>query len=1289
MNFYLLSLKRSVLFAVFLSVASVLNAQNILEVPVEWTNSVKTEYNGVEILTPCIKNQGNNNFKPNVNFHQEVSAKFSARLEVQSISTVAATKVDLDHIERFNIEIPSVLEGEMKVTNGAGKRYISVNFLPYIKEQGQIKRISSLILNVIPQSVATASHAKSFASESVLRQGTGDWYKISVDKDGVYKIDKAFLESLGIDIATLNPQSINIYGNADGKLPELNSVYRTDDLALNSIYVEGESDGVFDDADYILFYGWGPDRWYGQMNGTYEQDKNIYSRVACYFINVNPTNVPARIQNNVVSPGAPTHNITSYSFKAIHEIDAVNMVSAGQRWYGEVFDIDLTRNFNFQVPNAEPGFASSFKATIASNNSEPNVSFASQRYVLNGTTLLTTSLPTTPDWGRSTNTMPFTSGSSNLNLTITITRNSPNVLTYLDRIVLNTRRKLVFTDNQFNFSDLSTAGPGNKGAFTITGFPSTGFVWNVSDRHNPMLIQGTLTGSDYSFEANMDTITEFVASDGTNFFAPKRIGVVEPQNLHALEQAKYLLVTNKAFLGQANRLADLHRSNGTSVHVVTTEQIFNEFSSGSLDPTAIRMFAKMFYDRAISQPGTEPLYLCLFGDGTFDPIGRISGNNNYVPTFQVVGANSAEHYIHNIVTDDYFGMLDDNEAISSADKVDIGVGRLLISDNQMAKEQVDKIEHYMRNGSTLFAANNLNCVDGVSTSTFGDWRTKNVGIGDDEDYFVVNDLEPTYNYLKANHKEINVDKLYLDAYPRTVTAGGYRFPQVFDAITNRFESGALVINYVGHGGEVGLADERIVTIPQIQALTNIDNLPLVVSATCEFTKFDDPSRVSAGEWVALNPTGGGIALMTTTRSVYYTVNSNTVEEFYNTVFERKADFSPQTFGEITMNTKINVNDGDNKMAFCLIGDPGLTLALPRYKVVLDSVNGLAPSVEMDTIQALSKVVVKAHIEDFSGNVLTNFNGVATPSLYDKPKQLQTLGQNIGKTTVVPFELQRNVIYRGKASVVNGYFDFEFITPKDIDYSYGNGKFSLYANSNSTDGIGEEARVIVGGVNPNGLDDNVGPVIDLYLNSENFVNGGITNETPFLIAKIFDDNGVNTVGNGIGHDVTVIIDGKTSDPIVLNEYYSADLDTYQSGEIRYQFKELEAGPHTIVLKVWDVNNNSSEERLEFVVQENQELKLDHVLNYPNPFTTSTEFYFEHNQCCTDLESQVQIFTITGKLVKTINTLVNTSGYRSDPIPWDGKDEFGDQLAKGVYVYRLKVKTPEGMTAEKLEKLVLLR
>jgi hypothetical protein len=528
----------------------------------------------------------------------------------------------------------------------------------------------------------------------------------------------------------------------------------------------------------------------------------------------------------------------------------------------------------------------------------------------------------------------------------------------------------------------------------------------------------------------------------------------------------------------------------------------------------------------------------------------------------------------------------------------------------------------------------------------------------------------------------------LDAYPQQTTAGGQRYPDVYNAITDRIQRGAVLVNYVGHGGEVGLAEERVVSIPQINDWSNINALNLFVSATCEFTKYDDPKRISAGEWVALNPTGGAIALMTTTRAVYFGVNTSVGNALFDNVFDRNTDNSPLTFGEIMMRTKNDALDSDNKRSFTLIGDPALKIALPSLKVVTDSINGKSPLVEIDTLNALSKVRIKGHIEDVSGNIQNGFNGILVPSIFDKAKKMKTLGQD-PNSQEVEFELQRNIVYKGKSSVVNGYFDFSFVVPKDIALSIGKGKISYYAYDSNVDAYGYDTNFRIGGINPNGINDNEGPQLEVFLNDEKFIDGSITDETPVLLVKAFDENGINTVGNGIGHDITAIIDGKSSDPIVLNDYYSSELNSYQSGEIRYQMSELAPGRHTVLVKVWDVNNNSSSVETSFVVQEKQTPVLSNVYNYPNPFTTSTEFMFEHNQSCSTLDVQVQIFTISGKLIKTINESVNTVGFRNQGINWDGRDDFGDQLAKGVYIYHLKVKNPDGQVAEKTEKLVLLK
>jgi hypothetical protein len=320
--------------------------------------------------------------------------------------------------------------------------------------------------------------------------------------------------------------------------------------------------------------------------------------------------------------------------------------------------------------------------------------------------------------------------------------------------------------------------------------------------------------------------------------------------------------------------------------------------------------------------------------------------------------------------------------------------------------------------------------------------------------------------------------------------------------------------------------------------------------------------------------------------------------------------------------------------------------------------------------------------------MSSFNGVLNPSIFDKPKKQTTLGQDNGSPEI-EYELQRNIIYKGKCSVVNGFFDFSFIVPKDIALNIGRGKISYYAFGQGIDAIGADTNFRIGGIDPNGINDDIGPDLELYLNDEKFISGSISDENPVLFLKAFDENGINTIGNGIGHDIVAILDGKTSDPIVLNDYYTTNLNDYKSGEVRYQFKGLLAGEHTLEVKAWDVNNNSSTARVNFTVREKQKPNIERVYNYPNPFTTKTEFMFEHNLSCNSLDVQVQVYTVSGRLVKTINKYITSKGFRESGIEWDGLDDFGDRLAKGVYIYRLKISNSENISAEKTEKLVILR
>jgi hypothetical protein len=1220
------------------------------------------------------------------------TSKVKWELEVKDFSLIPISSFEKRFINDHNIEVTSFPSFKYKNHKAMGKLILTLELSPFVIDNGEIKKIASIEFEKKDVQVVQLKSGHEFAANSVLQNGSGEWYKIQVNENGMYKLSYGFLESIGVNVSALNPNHLNIYGNGFGKLPENNSDYRPDDLIKNDVFIQGDGDGSFDQNDYVVFYARGPNKWVESGSTGFSRILNNYAQYSAYYININPSGTPARVKDADLSALPPNETVNKYNSYAIHERELVNLIKGGQRWYGEKFDVSLSQNFSFYIPNLDPSSPSTVKSFMAcregSSGSGTNFTIS-----YNGTSIGTDDFPnsSSDSYSRAGFTSipgDFNPSSGSFNLNVTFNRLSPSDYAYLDYIEVNVRSFLNFSGNGFEFRDRESVSLGNVSEFQIGSFPSNAQVWEITDWTKPKFVNGTNNSGTYNFTVATDSLRSFVAFNSSGYKTPTFIGRVNNQNLHGLSQVDYLIVTHPSFLNQANRLASLHQSDGLSVHVVTTDQVYNEFSGGTQDPTAIKFFAKMFYDRAEGDPALMPKYLCLFGDGTYDPLNRVSNNNYLVPVYHTV---SSEGYISTLLSDDYFGFLDDGESFSSSDALDIAVGRMVATTQDDAVDLINKVEHYMKNGSSIYAGEDLSCGEDGYISTHGDWRLKYTMITDDEEngYFIVNDTEPAYAYVTANHPEMNAKKIYSDSYNQISTAGGERYPDVKEDIDRTMASGSLITCYVGHGGAMGAASERIITIGQIQDWDNIDRLTLFVSATCEFGRIDDNERVSAGEWMALNPIGGAIALMTTTRAVYFSTNSATTESFFNNVFLRNANQEPLTFGEIITQTKNGVTGGNNKRTFMLLGDPALKIALPFEKVVLDSVNNVDVNIQNDTLRALSKARMKGHIEDQFGNNLTGYNGILQPAVYDKPKQTATLGQD-SNSPVITYEEQMNILYRGKVTIANGIFDFDFIVPKDIDYSYGNGKVSFYGfeNNDLTSG-GYSKSFLIGGIDTTGLNDDVGPEITLFLNDDSFVNGGISDETPILIAELYDESGINTVGNGIGHDITMILDENTSDAVVLNDFYESDLDTYQSGSLNYQLSTLEPGLHTLTFKAWDVNNNSNEKTIEFNVQESQNLALDHVLNYPNPFTTSTEFYFEHNQVCSALETQIEIYTVTGRLVKTINEMVETRGFRTEGIHWDGRDDYGDQLGKGVYVYRVTVTNPDGMETRAIEKLYLLK
>ncbi len=1177
-------------------------------------------------------------------------------------------------------------EVTVKVSTHRRQPFANVTILPIRRNpsSGALEKLVSFTISIqgMNNGRQAAAPVTTFVNTSVL--ATGTWHRIGVTATGVHKLDYNFFSNMGFDMASLDPRNIRIYANGHGQLPYSNSGQHADDLVEYAIQVQGEADGTFNASDYALFYGTAPNTWkYDSIDKHYHHNVHNYSDTTYYFLNTDLG--PGKRIALQSSTGLPPNRIvTAFDDYQYHESDNENMIKSGREWYGEKFDILNSYSFGFNFPNIDPSSQACVEVSLIS------------RYDSNNSYLVTAQnsscTATVSNTSSSCYYCPYANPGSTQCcftptgpvVTVTITKQTAGAVGWLNWVRVNARRQLKMTGSQMNFRDSRSVGMGNVAQYILDGYSPSLVVWDVTSLSNVRLQSVTPQATNLVWTLPASSLREFVAFNGSQFFTPVNHGPVANQDLHALQPADYIIITHPDFMAQANELAQLHATNDNlSYIIVTPQQIYNEFSSGAQDITAIRDFLRMLYFRAPTQDEL-PRYLLLFGDGSYDHKRRLAGNTNYIPTFQNLNSvGPTESY----VSDEYYGLLDDSgEWDNSGDNgdVDLGIGRLPVRSADEAQAMVNKVRSYMTRRPPVV---NVSACANDACSKGGEWRNWITFIGDDEDSDIhMSQSDQLATYVDTLYDNYNIDKIYLDAYQQEQTPGGERYPAVNDAIDKRVDKGSLIMNYTGHGGEVGLAHERILEIAQVNSWTNLCNMPLFVTATCEFSRFDDPSRTSAGELILLNQNGGGIGLLTTVRLVYSTPNFNLNRKFYECAFDPVNGEMPR-IGDLYMITKVTSGNNTNNRNFTLLGDPAVRLNYPVNNVVTTHIDGQPVNSQSDTLRALSRVTVKGFIQDTTGSMMTGFNGVLYPTVFDKPKSITTLG-NDPPNQPFTFGLQKSVLYHGKVSVINGEFEFSFVVPKDISYQYGIGRISYYADDGQTDASGNYEKIIIGGSNPSAPVDVTGPEVRLFLNDSNFVSGGITNSEPRLFAIIRDTNGVNTVGNGIGHDVVAILDEETDNAIVLNDYYQADMNSYQSGKIIYPFSELAEGHHTLTLKVWDVYNNSTTVKTEFTVTNPDGLTLDHVMNYPNPFTTHTSFFMEYNQCCTEYDVMIQVFTVSGKLVKTINQHVNSEGYRSEPIEWDGRDDYGDRIGRGVYVYRAFVRSVDGATAEKYEKLVIL-
>lgn len=1184
----------------------------------------------------------------------------------------------------------------------------------YVK--GEIFRLEGFSIaeeNISASKKGNSKKNRLGSSENPLASGT--FYKIKVDKSGVFKITKKFLADNGINPNNINPKYFRIYGNGGIMLPEYNQDLRFSSLQENAIQVVGEDDGRWDDDDYALFYAQGANGFNlysdnmgnGHKRTETRQDRsvhlqNIYEDGAYYFINFDKGE-GKRIQRK--DAGIPSDLITRYDDYQFVDEEKYNLMKIGRVWVGDAFNKEKSITFNTRSPIRENDDVY-YKISVVAYKSQGNTI----DFNINGKNQEKTNIHVNaPDFipiRRFYGTVKGLNGNAiTLNMQPSLSGN-PNGEFYFDYAEVVYKEDLKFNGGQMNFRDFSIReGSGNLYGFSMSGASEVEQIWDVSDITNISGAVNKSSGANFTFGYKADSKyfnNEFVAFKHSAAYTPAFVGRIANQDLHSLQNIDYLVITKNEMVSEAKRLTRYHENkNGFRTAIVELEQIYNEFSSGSQDITAIRDFISYLKNK---RGGLR--YVLLLGDTSYDFKNRISPNDNVIPSYQ--SENSAD-FVNSYVTDDYFVMTeqrDEGGHYITSILPDIPVGRLPASNASEAKYLIDK---------TLAYYNALP----KQSSPFGEWRMKLDFVVDDNaegggPFHTMMDKVITDNFQTAN-TEYNVRKLYFDATTAQSTSGGQRFPQINRAIGSSMNN-SLYMFYFGHGGINGWGQERVLTVDEIKTFHNFNSayarFPLVSTITCEFTLWDTPDVSSAGEQMIKHKDGGAATMITSSRALSVIYGRNFTSIFTDYLFRLNKSEGFEALGDAHLAAKHEFGAYSDHLRVNFLGDPAMTLSRPKPLLKIQKIETPVEG----QLRALDFVKISGFVSNENGSVNEQFNGKVVFNIFDKKNKKTTLNNDSNRVLEpkLSYQEEGNAVVNASGKVVNGKFEVEFYMPKEINYTLGDGRILGYADNFQTakedayDVYGNHV-IKIGDINPNGINDNDPPKIQLYMNNTNFVDGGITNQNPNLLACITDNTGINAAGSGIGHDITVILDGEVISTIQLNDFYSSgenngcinpNLLDYQKGSVLYPFKNLKPGEHQLVFKVWDINNNSSTASLNFVVknEESQKLEINRLLNWPNPFTDKTYIQFEHN--CNDiLDVNVQIYTITGKLVRTISQPLFAESYLEGfrtprfAIEWDGKDDFGALVGKGTYIYKVLARSQNQEkckgNAVATEKMVILK
>lgn len=1119
-----------------------------------------------------------------------------------------------------------------------------------------MKRILCVLLFVFGLLTSAWADSSRYASESVLN--SGKWVKIQVAEDGIYKLTAADLKKMGFS----NLDKVAVYGYGGWPLDEDFSTTYIDDVPEVAVWRS---------ADYLLFYGKGPRKWeYSSSDKSFIHTNNPYSNYGYYFVSEKETT--GRTMEKAASAAGATLQVTTFDDYVLHEEELVSVNSSGRELYGESFTSTLSRDFTISVPGITNDEGKATLSFISRGNGTITMNVDGNALISGSVSVPSDEYEVARELYRERAWVADKGETVKVNIGYSTTGHK-NV--HLNYFRLQMKRQLKVYDNYTFFRSLSARG--NASRFVIQGADASTLVFDVTDGVNPQQMETSLNGTELSFSIPASaSLREFVVVKPSQIKAPVTVGEVANQNLHALPQQDMIIIAQPNFTTQAERLAEAHRTkDNLTVRVVTPESIYNEFSSGTPDATAYRRFMKMFYDRKTSE-ADAPKYLLLFGDGSFDNRKLTSAwksvdMSNMLLTYQTENSLSSQSY----VIDDYFGFLDDadNKKSLQNKKLCLGIGRFPIRTVEQATQMVDKVISYMENKNTGSWKNNLCFMadDGSNTDGF---MTEHMEFADQ-----------LAGYVESEHPEFLVNKLYYDAYKKDMTAGTY--PDVRSGLQKLLKDGLLLFNYTGHGGTTALSDEKVLTQTDINQFT-YTHLPVWVTATCDFTRFDD-LNTSAGEDVFLNKSSGGIALFTTVRVAYSRPNFPINDNVIRNLFERN-NGRRRTLGEVMQATK-NTLSSVYKLGFCLIGDPAVKMAYPEFGMKVTTVNGQSVDGNSISFKALEKITVEGEVLDVSGQLVTDFTGIVNPTVKDSKVTVTCLkNSNKDDSPAFTFTDYPNTIFIGNDSVRNGKFSFTFTVPKDISYSNLQGKMNLYAvdTESGNEAQGNFDNFIVGGTSDTAETDTIGPEIRaLYLNDTTFVDGGQVNTTPYFVAELWDKSGVNITGSSVGHDMMLVIDESTVLSYNLNSYYELLPGEDGTGIVKFPIPALEPGKHTAEFWVWDILNNSTVRTFTFEVVEGLKPFLFDVIATPGIAREQVTFHLMHNRPESRMRVGIMVYDLAGRQLWKHEESGTSGLFENYTVSWD-LTSGGARMRPGVYIYRAAISTDNSKDATKARKFIIL-